>query len=180
MVSHPYRARGRGCHRRLPADSEAANQEATVVLSYDFWMRHYNGDRDVLCMALGAQRPSRRTPDLPYPQQDPYALDSKPLLEPAHPCHGRRALYPLRWLRLHHPGPARCLHRSHASNSLRATAPIVARWFSIPFSPLTPGYFVSNIPVSRHDSANRATSIGWSTATLGRKVANLDTWQTDS
>ena len=30
------------------SDSEAARQQAAVVLSYDFWMRHYNGDRDVL------------------------------------------------------------------------------------------------------------------------------------
>ncbi len=31
-----------------PSDAEAANQQAMVVLSYDFWMRHYNGDRSVL------------------------------------------------------------------------------------------------------------------------------------
>jgi len=31
-----------------PSDARAANQQAPVVLSYDFWMRHYNGDRDVL------------------------------------------------------------------------------------------------------------------------------------
>ncbi len=35
-----------------PSDSEAANQQAPVVLSYDFWMRHYNGDRDVLNRVL--------------------------------------------------------------------------------------------------------------------------------
>jgi predicted permease len=31
-----------------PSDSEAARQQAPAVLSYDFWMRHYNGDRNVL------------------------------------------------------------------------------------------------------------------------------------
>jgi len=31
-----------------PSDSEAAHQQAPVVLSFDFWMRHYNGDRNVL------------------------------------------------------------------------------------------------------------------------------------
>ena len=30
-----------------PSDAEAAQQQAPVVLSYDFWMRHYNGDRNV-------------------------------------------------------------------------------------------------------------------------------------
>jgi hypothetical protein len=31
-----------------PSDSEAADRQALVVLSYDLWMRHYNGDRNVL------------------------------------------------------------------------------------------------------------------------------------
>jgi predicted permease len=35
-----------------PSDSEAAHQQAMVVLSYDFWMRHYNGDRNVLGRTL--------------------------------------------------------------------------------------------------------------------------------
>lgn len=35
-----------------PSDAEAAGQQAPVVLSYAFWMRHYNGDRDVLNRAL--------------------------------------------------------------------------------------------------------------------------------
>ncbi len=35
-----------------PSDSEVAGQQAPVVLSYDFWMRHYNGDRDVLNRVL--------------------------------------------------------------------------------------------------------------------------------
>jgi predicted permease len=35
-----------------PSDAEAAQQQAPVVLSYDFWMRHYNGDRDVLGKTL--------------------------------------------------------------------------------------------------------------------------------
>jgi predicted permease len=30
------------------SDAEAAGQQAPMVLSYDFWMRRYNGDRDVL------------------------------------------------------------------------------------------------------------------------------------
>jgi predicted permease len=34
-----------------PSDSESAGQPP-VVLSYDFWMRHYNGDRDVLGKTL--------------------------------------------------------------------------------------------------------------------------------
>jgi predicted permease len=35
-----------------PSDSEAANQQAPVVLSYEFWMRHYDGARDVLGKSL--------------------------------------------------------------------------------------------------------------------------------
>jgi predicted permease len=35
-----------------PSDSEAAAQQAPVVLSYEFWVRHYNGDRDVLGKTL--------------------------------------------------------------------------------------------------------------------------------
>jgi len=35
-----------------PSDSEAAGPQAPVVLSYDFWMRHYNGDRNVLGQTL--------------------------------------------------------------------------------------------------------------------------------
>lgn len=31
-----------------PSDSEGAHQQAPVVLSYEFWMRHYNGDRNLL------------------------------------------------------------------------------------------------------------------------------------
>jgi predicted permease len=31
-----------------PSDSETARQQPPVVLSYDFWTRHYNGGRDVL------------------------------------------------------------------------------------------------------------------------------------
>ncbi|HEX5234213.1 MAG TPA: ABC transporter permease [Silvibacterium sp.] len=34
------------------SDAAAANQQAPVVLSYDFWMRHYDGDRDVLDKVL--------------------------------------------------------------------------------------------------------------------------------
>ena len=34
------------------SDASAADQQAPVVLSYDFWMRHYNGDRDVLNRVL--------------------------------------------------------------------------------------------------------------------------------
>ncbi len=34
------------------SDSEVADQQAPVVLSYDFWMRHYNGDRNVLGKTL--------------------------------------------------------------------------------------------------------------------------------
>lgn len=30
------------------SDAEASGQQAPVVLSYDFWLRHYNGDRGVL------------------------------------------------------------------------------------------------------------------------------------
>lgn len=30
-----------------PSDAETAGQQRPVVLSYDFWMRHYNGDRKV-------------------------------------------------------------------------------------------------------------------------------------
>jgi predicted permease len=35
-----------------PSDSEVADRQAPVVLSYEFWMRHYNGDRNVLGKAL--------------------------------------------------------------------------------------------------------------------------------
>jgi predicted permease len=35
-----------------PSDAEAAQQQAPVALSYDFWMRHYNGDRNVLGRTL--------------------------------------------------------------------------------------------------------------------------------
>ncbi len=35
-----------------PSDAEAAGQKAPVVLSYDLWMRHYNGDRNVLGKTL--------------------------------------------------------------------------------------------------------------------------------
>lgn len=35
-----------------PSDAEAANQQAPVVLSYDFWMRHFDGDRNVLNQVL--------------------------------------------------------------------------------------------------------------------------------
>lgn len=35
-----------------PSDAEAAHQQAPVVLSYDFWMRHYNGDRNILGSTL--------------------------------------------------------------------------------------------------------------------------------
>jgi predicted permease len=35
-----------------PSDAEAAQQQAPVVLSYDFWMRHFNGDRNVLGKTL--------------------------------------------------------------------------------------------------------------------------------
>ena len=35
-----------------PSDSEAAHQQAPVVLSYDFWTRHYNGDSNVLRQTL--------------------------------------------------------------------------------------------------------------------------------
>lgn len=35
-----------------PSDAEAASQQPPIVLSYDFWMRHYNGDRDVLNRVL--------------------------------------------------------------------------------------------------------------------------------
>jgi predicted permease len=35
-----------------PSDAEAAGQQAPVVLSYDFWMRHYNGDRTLLGKTL--------------------------------------------------------------------------------------------------------------------------------
>ena len=35
-----------------PSDSEAAHQQSPVVLSYDFWMRHYNGHRNVLGKTL--------------------------------------------------------------------------------------------------------------------------------
>ena len=35
-----------------PSDAEAAQQQAPVVLNYDFWMRHYNGDRNVLGKTL--------------------------------------------------------------------------------------------------------------------------------
>jgi putative ABC transport system permease protein len=35
-----------------PFDAEAAQQRAPVVLNYDFWMRHYNGDRNVLGKTL--------------------------------------------------------------------------------------------------------------------------------
>jgi predicted permease len=31
-----------------PSDSDAADQQPPVVLSYEFWMRHYNGDRTVI------------------------------------------------------------------------------------------------------------------------------------
>jgi predicted permease len=31
-----------------PSDSDAADRQALVVLGYEFWMRHYNGDRNVL------------------------------------------------------------------------------------------------------------------------------------
>jgi predicted permease len=31
-----------------PSDAEAASRQAPIVLSYDFWMRHYNGDREAL------------------------------------------------------------------------------------------------------------------------------------
>jgi predicted permease len=40
---------GRNIH---PSDSQASNQQLIVVLSYDFWMRHYNGDRTVLGKTL--------------------------------------------------------------------------------------------------------------------------------
>jgi predicted permease len=33
-------------------DASVGGQQAPVVLSYDFWMRHYNGDRDVLGRSL--------------------------------------------------------------------------------------------------------------------------------
>ncbi len=35
-----------------PSDAEASGEQAPVVLSYDFWMRHYNGDRSVLGKTL--------------------------------------------------------------------------------------------------------------------------------
>jgi predicted permease len=35
-----------------PSDAEAAGGQAPVVLSYDFWMRHYNGDRSILGKTL--------------------------------------------------------------------------------------------------------------------------------
>ncbi len=38
------------------SDAAAAGQQAPVVLSYDFWMRHYNGDRDVLNHTLELDR----------------------------------------------------------------------------------------------------------------------------
>ncbi|HTV07352.1 MAG TPA: ABC transporter permease, partial [Acidobacteriaceae bacterium] len=31
-----------------PSDSEVAGQQAPIVLSYSFWMRHYDGERDIL------------------------------------------------------------------------------------------------------------------------------------
>ncbi len=34
------------------SDAEAASQQAPLVLSYDFWMRHYSGNRDVLNRVL--------------------------------------------------------------------------------------------------------------------------------
>jgi predicted permease len=39
-----------------PSDAEAVRQQAMVVLSYDFWMRHYNGDRNVLGRTLELDR----------------------------------------------------------------------------------------------------------------------------
>ena len=38
------------------SDAEASGQQAPVVLSYDFWMRHYNGDRGVLNRILEIDR----------------------------------------------------------------------------------------------------------------------------
>jgi predicted permease len=35
-----------------PSDASAASQQAPAVLDYDFWMRHYNGDRDVVGRVL--------------------------------------------------------------------------------------------------------------------------------
>ena len=35
-----------------PSDAEATQQQAPTVLNYDFWMRHYNGDRNVLGKTL--------------------------------------------------------------------------------------------------------------------------------
>jgi predicted permease len=35
-----------------PSDAEAAGEQGPVVLSYDFWMRHYNGDQSVLGKTL--------------------------------------------------------------------------------------------------------------------------------
>jgi predicted permease len=34
------------------SDANAGGQQAPIVLTYDFWMRHYNGDRDVLGRVL--------------------------------------------------------------------------------------------------------------------------------
>jgi predicted permease len=35
-----------------PSDADVVNQQAPVVLDYNFWMRHYNGDHDVLGRVL--------------------------------------------------------------------------------------------------------------------------------
>lgn len=35
-----------------PSDAQAANQQAATALSYEFWMRRYNGDREVLGKSL--------------------------------------------------------------------------------------------------------------------------------
>jgi len=60
-VTLTYITENAGSFLRVPAllgrniqqsDSEIADQQAPVVLSYEFWMRHYNGDRNILGKSL--------------------------------------------------------------------------------------------------------------------------------
>lgn len=60
-VTLTYITENVGSFLRVPAllgrnlqitDAEAASQQAPIVLSYDFWMRRYNGDHDVLNRVL--------------------------------------------------------------------------------------------------------------------------------
>jgi predicted permease len=58
-VTLTYITENAGSFLRVPAllgrniqMSDSAQQQAVVVLSYDFWMRHYNGNRDVIGKTL--------------------------------------------------------------------------------------------------------------------------------